>query len=255
MWFRGDQSQGIISGRDFNIWTRRDNIFVEDLSKNISPATGPAISLKGTGAGGEEGGNSSMSGWPWDWHGARNDGAGAAGPGGIWLIYRGNNNQIRPGVQGEGISVLYEGGRGGDGGNANVFTQGGNGGAGGNGIANNGQILVNSNLAKIFTQGAAAEIVKSVGGNGGNGGSAESLYGHGGSGGKGGEGGEGGYVSAINNNGVYFTNGDNAPGMEVASVGGRGAMATRGSPAPKATAATAAKGAMAATLSYTWGIA
>ncbi|WP_428523202.1 hypothetical protein [Roseibium sp.] len=124
------------------------------------------------------------------------------------------------GVASIGLAALSVGGGGGAGGSAKgITTHGGDGGAGGNGES----VTVAFDGATVTTKkdSALGVIAASIGGGGGVSHSPSGIIAHGGSGG---DGGSGGKISYASKNGglTVTTNGANADGVALISVGGGG---------------------------------
>ncbi len=187
---------------------------------SASVADGSTITTKGASAGavlaqsiGGGGGRGSSSASI----GKSLGGSGSAGGDGGQVTLTAGAGKIS--TEGQGSRALHaasRGGGGGDGGSAvGIEAIGGSGGSGGNG----GLVTV-TNAADLKTLGDQADALYAAS-LGGGGGSAHSTIGILALGGSGGDGGDGGEVTT-NSSGGIFTNGEDADGIFLSSVGGGG---------------------------------
>lgn len=191
-----------------------------DTEEKVVLSGGIAILAQSIGGGG---GNNNGSGAIGS-IGGDSGSSGASGSNGGTVTVSNSGALSTVGAEAHGIVAQSIGGGGGTGRNGSgfFFTVGGTGGGGGAG----GDITI-TNASRIVTSGdhAGGVIAQSIGGGGGMGGSATS-WGLGFSssvGGHGGQGGDGGTVTFTENTGNYIsTEGDNAPGIVLQSIGGGG---------------------------------
>jgi len=217
--FKGNQSNGVLSGVDFTT-PPITTVWVSDLTTNITPVTGTSgVRLHHTAGNGANGSS-----------GLFEDSDDPGDPGGVGLdlevrTFDPNGFVVSTnGVQASGVSVISQGGRGGNGeDNDGVFSNtGGRGGSGGAG----GDVSVENGFA-IGARGNSSHgiLAVSAAGNGGTGGDGSGFVG---SGGAGGAGGVGGAVTVSSSNTVQ-TDGAQAHGILASSRGGAGGNGGSGS--------------------------